>query len=71
MEKGWEKVFFTGDEFQAFIARDLLAENGINAVVMDHKDSTYLSFGDIEVYTAESDVPAAVKILEQLKKGED
>ena len=69
MEKGWEKVYFTGEEVTATMARDLLTESGINSVMMNHKDSTYLSFGDIEIYVEEKDEKEALKILAELKKG--
>jgi hypothetical protein len=69
MEKGWKKVYFTGEEINAVMARDLLAESGIIAVILDHHDSSYLSFGDVEVYVAEKDEEVAVQILANLKKG--
>jgi hypothetical protein len=69
MEKGWEKVYFTGDEITATMARDLLTESGINSVIMNHKDSTYLSFGDVELYVEEKDKQEALTILAKLKKG--
>ena len=69
MEKGWEKVYFTGEEVTAAMASDLLAESGIKSVIMNHKDSTYLSLGDIEIYVEEKDENEALKILATLKKG--
>lgn len=71
MEKGWKKVYFAGDEFKVIIARDLLEESGINAVIMNQKDSSYLSFGDVELYVEENDEDKALRMLDQLKKGED
>jgi hypothetical protein len=70
MEKGWEKIFFSGDQFKVIIARDLLAENDINAVIMNQKDSSYLTFGDVELYVEEQDEKKALQILDQLIKGE-
>ena len=70
MEKGWKKVYFSGDEFKVLIARDLLTENGINAVIMNQKDSSYTSFGDVELYVEMHDEKEADRILDQLKKGE-
>lgn len=70
MEKGWKKIYFAGDEFKVLIARDLLAENGINAVIMNQKDSSYTSFGDVELYVEEHDEKEAERILDQLIKGE-
>ena len=69
MEKGWKKVYFSGDEFKVLIARDLLTENGINAVIMNQKDSSYTSFGDVELYVEKHDEDEADRILDQLKKG--
>lgn len=65
METGWIKVFVTTMEYQAFIARDLLETSGIKAVVLNQKDSTYLTFGEFVVYVPEeSEMPA----LESLKE---
>ena len=70
MEKGWEKIYFSGDQFKVIIARDLLAENDINAVIINKKDSSYLLFGDVELYVEEQDEKKALQILDQLIKGE-
>jgi hypothetical protein len=70
MEKDWKKIYFSGDEFKVMIARDLLEENGINAVIMNQKDSSYTSFGDIELYIEEEDEVEALRILDQLIKGQ-
>ena len=69
MEKSWKKIYFSGDQFKVLIAHDLLEENGINSVIMNQKDSSYTSFGDIELYIEEHDEEEALRILEQLKKG--
>ena len=70
MEKSWKKIYFSGDEFKVLIARDLLAESGINAVIMNQKDSSYTTFGDVELYIEEQDGKEALQILDQLIKGE-
>ena len=70
MEKSWKKIYFSGDEFKVLIARDLLAESGINAVIMNQKDSSYLAFGDVELYIEEHDEQEALKILDELITGE-
>ena len=70
MEKSWKKVYFSGDEFKVTIAKDLLAENDINSVIMNQKDSSYTSFGDVELYIEEADESEALRILDQLIKGE-
>lgn len=71
MEKDWKLVYFTGDDYRGVIARELLEENGIHAVVINRKDSSYTSFGDIEVYVSDEDEDQANKILEHLKSGDN
>jgi hypothetical protein len=71
MEKCWKKIYFSGDQFKVMIARDLLAENDINAVIMNQKDSTYHAFGDVELYIEEQDEKEALLILDQLIMGEN
>ena len=70
MEKGWEKIYFSGDQFKVIIARDILAENDINAVIMNQKDSSYLTFGDVELYVEDHDKMKSLEILDQLIKGD-
>lgn len=70
MESSWKKIYFSGDQFKVQIAHDLLEENGINSVIINQKDSSYTSFGDIELYIEEQDEEEALRILEQLIKGE-
>lgn len=67
MEKGWKQVFLSGEMYQAEIARELLENNGIAAVVLNQKDSSYTAFGNIEVYVNEHDEIKAIEILKELK----
>ncbi|MGF7139728.1 putative signal transducing protein [Roseimarinus sediminis] len=67
MEKGWKQVFLSGEMYQAEIARELLENNGIAAVVLNQKDSSYTAFGNIEVYVNEHDETKAIEILKELK----
>ncbi len=70
METNWKKIYFSGDEFKVLIAHDILTENGINAVVMNQKDSSYKTFGDVELYIEEQDEPEALVLLDELITGE-
>ena len=69
MEKSWKKVYFSDDQFKVLIAHDILKENGINSVIMNQKDSSYNSFGEVELYIEEQDEHEAMRLLDQLKKG--
>jgi hypothetical protein len=67
MEKDWKQVFLTGEAYKAEIARELLENHGIKAVVINQKDSSYLAFGDVEVYVNENEESLANEILNELK----
>jgi len=69
MEKGWTNVFVTHEEYLMAIAKDLLQNSGIESVVINHKDSSYVMWGEGELYVRNEDEKQAVMILEQLKKG--
>jgi type III secretory pathway lipoprotein EscJ len=67
MEKGWELVYSTGQEYKANIARELLENESIKVVVLNQHDSAYQLFGDFSLYVAETDVARAVELLKNLK----
>ncbi len=67
MEKGWEKIFSTSLFWQAEMARQVLEEAGIQAVVIDKKDSSYLAFGEAEVYVKQDDVIRAKQLIKNLE----
>ena len=69
MEEGWKLVYFTGDNYRGELAKELLEENGIHAVLLNRKDSSYLVFGDVEVYVSDEDEKGANRILKHLKSG--
>ena len=58
----WNKIYATRNFAEATIIRGMLEENEIPVQVMNKQDSSYLNFGDIELY-----VPAHFKdIAKQL-----
>jgi hypothetical protein len=69
MEKGWINVYITNDEYLISIAKDLLHNSGIESVVINHKDSSYVCWGEAELYVRDEDEQQAAEILEHLKKG--
>jgi len=69
MEIGWVIVYSTADEYLGTVAKELLQENDIESVMMNHKDSAYAFMGEVEIYVSEENEKQAVKILEQLKIG--
>ncbi|MGQ8337661.1 putative signal transducing protein [Sunxiuqinia sp. A32] len=67
MEKDWVVVYETSLEYQAEIAREVLENNGIKAVVLNQKDSSYMTFGPIEVYVHQSNKEKSIELLKDLK----
>ena len=50
MEKDWVQVYSTDKMFQAEILKQVLADHEIEAVIINKMDSSYKSFGEIEIY---------------------
>ncbi len=67
MEEGWKLIFTTDKPYQAEMARKLLESNGIEAMVIDKKDSSYMSFGEAELYVKEEHEASAKQSLKDLE----
>jgi len=52
MEDNWVTIYSSDKPWQAEIAKQVLIDNEIDAVVINKKDSSYLAFGEAEVYVA-------------------
>jgi hypothetical protein len=65
MEKGWKKIYSTDKPYQAEIIIELLDENGIIGIVFNKKDSSYLAFGNAEVFVKDEDFDKAKEIINQ------
>lgn len=50
MTKSWFLLFRTPDVTKASIIKGMLEENRIRVMVLNKQDSSYLNFGDIELY---------------------
>lgn len=59
MENNWVKVYTTQDAINGEMIKQGLIENGIAAVVMNKKDSSYQTFGLVDVMVNEADLEAA------------
>ena len=65
MEKGWELIYINNQLHKTEIVRSVLADEGIESVSMDKRDSSYISIGDIEVYVQEENAMLARTIIEK------
>lgn len=62
--ENWESVMNTKNSARAEIARGILEQNGINAVILDKKDSSYSNiFGYADVMVPTEYVEAAKALL--------
>ena len=59
----WENILTTNNSSKAEIARGILEQNGINAVLMDKKDNYSNHFGYIEVMVPLENAEAAKALL--------
>jgi len=65
MANNWVKVFESINNIEAEIVRAMLLENNIESVMMNKRDSSYLSFGLVEVYCQPNDVITALHLLNE------
>lgn len=59
---GWISVYSSNDPLQVEIRKSLLAEHGVNAVILDQHDSFY-KIGEVLLYVHEQDMAKAQFIL--------
>jgi hypothetical protein len=61
----WEKVYVSRNPAEASIIQGMLEENHIPVQVMNKLDSSYLNFGDIELYVPEHLLITARQLIGQ------
>jgi hypothetical protein len=54
MTPDWFLLYTTRNPAQASIIKGMLEENQVPVFVMNKQDSSYLNFGDIEIYVPEN-----------------
>jgi hypothetical protein len=67
MEKNWVCIYTTRASYLAEIAKDLLYENEIDAVIINKKDMNY-HFGTLEVYVERDNAIRSKHLLKDLRK---
>jgi hypothetical protein len=67
MEDDWISIFSTDKPWQAEIAKQILQENGVDSVIIKRKDSSYLSFGDVDVYVSSENAELSKKLLKDIE----
>ncbi len=67
MEKGWVITYTTRQEYQAEIFKQVLHDHEIPSQIINKMDTTYQSFGDIEVYVHHSHILKAKMLAEEFE----
>ncbi|UKJ07833.1 putative signal transducing protein [Solitalea lacus] len=63
MEANWIKIYSTHEWFKAELISHLLEQEDIDLVQINKKDSSYMSFGTIELYVHNVDFTKAIEII--------
>ena len=61
----WEVIISTTLLYKAEIIKGLLEDEGIPCVIVNKQDSSYLAFGEIELFVPREDVLKAKQIMER------
>ena len=64
----WVKLKVSNKSYQLNIIEGRLSENGIQSVIINKIDSSYLNFGEAELNVKESDFERANEILKDDEK---
>jgi len=67
MEDNWISIYSTDKPWQAELAKQVLFDNGIEAVIINKRDSSYLAFGEVEVYVSKEDAQKSKEFLKNIE----
>ncbi|MDR0982111.1 MAG: DUF2007 domain-containing protein [Culturomica sp.] len=65
--ENWTSVFTTDKLYKAELVRTSLLENGIEAVILNKEDSSFTTFGEIDVMIPKEDADRATEIIKSVK----
>ncbi|TAE87625.1 MAG: DUF2007 domain-containing protein [Bacteroidetes bacterium] len=71
MESNFNKIYETSNPIDAQIIKQVLEENGIEAVTLNKRDSSYQLFGLIEIYCHTDKVLLALQIIKNKSVNEE
>ena len=63
--QSWRKIYATRNPAEASILQGMLEENNVPVQIMNKQDSSYLNFGDIELFVPEHLMETAKQLLSQ------
>ncbi|MGN6178679.1 MAG: putative signal transducing protein [Mucilaginibacter sp.] len=63
MEKNWVRVYKSTNYYESEIVKQMLKQHAVEAVLLNKQDSSYHSFGNVEVYVHQEDFHDAIELL--------
>lgn len=67
MDKNWKVVFTVNEVHLSEMAKQMLNDNDIEAIIMNKVDSAYPSIGHIDVMVKEDDQEKAEQLLKEFE----
>jgi hypothetical protein len=67
MEKDWVIVYSTDKPFQVELLKLFLEDHDVETVIINKMDSSYKTFGDIEVYVRRDNILLAKKLIKEFE----
>lgn len=64
MQDGWILVYQADEEYKAEVIKQLLENNNLHPVVMDHKDDEF-RIGSVEIYISPLEAQTALDIINE------
>ena len=65
MDSNWIIVYCTNQKYKIDLIKGVLEGNNVDCVIVDKQDSSYLSFGEIEVYTPKHYANKAKQLIKE------
>ena len=65
MGSDWVLIYETTNPIEAEIILSMLNENGVHAVEMNKRDSSYQTFGNIQLYCPQNVALTAVHLIKE------
>lgn len=67
MAENWVKIYSNAYLYKVTIAQSVLAEQGIESVILNKQDTAYGMFGSIELYANKENAMRAVNLIKEIK----
>lgn len=67
MQEDWILVYSTNLEYQAELVKQMLENEGIIVQTLNKRDSTYGSFGDIEIYVYKDEIIKSIRLIKEFE----